>query len=295
MRPVYRILLLIAACAGALALWWSRGTSAPKLVESLLPNFSTAQPPAIHFAVIGDNEGENPAYNALVQRIVADSAIQFVLHVGDATPTGSAEEFRALQALHARLGLTVPVYMVPGNHDVIADDSTRAWSTFVGERWRSVDIENLHLVLLDNAERKIGFPEAELDWLAQDLADWQARKPADGMTVLAYHRPFAYPLANLLGDDETRTSRASNERFLKILAQHTVDHIFTGHIHTALDYPMVISRDANDRVAKSVPVTVSGGGGQPIQTAFGGLLKEKFHALKVSTQAGELTTTVLTP
>lgn len=295
MRPVYRIILLLAACAGALVLWWSRSEQTPKLVDTLLPDFATNQSPTTTFAVIGDNEGSNPAYDTLIQHIAADKDIQFLLHVGDATSTGSADELHALQTLHTQLGLTVPVYMVPGNHDIIDDGATETWSNLVGERWRSIDIGNLHLVLLDNAERKIGFPEAELDWLEKDLASWQARRGTNTTTVLAYHRPFAYPLANLLGDDETPTSRKSNERFLSILAQHSVDHIFTGHIHTALDYPMVLARDANDRVAKSVPVTVSGGGGQPIQTAFGGLLKEKFHALKVTVGTNTVQTEVLLP
>ncbi|MEK7631750.1 MAG: metallophosphoesterase [Patescibacteria group bacterium] len=295
MRPVYRILLLVAAVAGALLLWQTRSNSPASVVDALLPNFATNRTPSQTFAVIGDNEGSNPVYDDLIRQIAADSAIQFVLHVGDATSTGAAAELQALKTLHEKLGLRVPVYMVPGNHDIIDDQATQAWSKNVGERWRSLDVGNVHLVLLDNADRKVGFPTDELDWLEKDLADSPSRRLADSVTILAFHRPFNYPLANILGDDETRTSRASNERFMQILAANPVDYIFTGHVHTAIDYTMVLERDANDRIAKSVPVTVSGGGGQPIQAAFGGLLKEKFHALKVEVVGKEVRTSFILP
>lgn len=295
MRPVYRILLLIAALAGVLLLWSLHTKKPASLVENLFPLRATNQAPKTTFAVIGDNEGANPVYDDLIQQIATDSNIQFLLHVGDATPTGTKQEFQDLQQLHRRLGLTIPVYIVPGNHDIIADKAATAWKTTIGERWRSVDIGNIHLVLLDNADRKVGFPDEELNWLEKDLANSPIRERADSLTILAYHRPFNYPLASILGDDETRTSRKSNERFAAILARNPVDHIFAGHVHTAIDYTMVLERDTNDRVTKSVPVTVSGGGGQPIQTAFGGLLKEKFHALKVEVLDKNVQTSLILP
>lgn len=289
MRAVYRIFLLIAALTGVFVLWWSRTEHRVGVVDVLFPNGDASRQPGVVFAVIGDNEGENPAYNDLITQIADDPSIQFVLHVGDATPTGSEAELQALKELHRRLGLSIPVYMVPGNHDIKDANWQAAWEKSEGKPWRSIDIGALHLVLLENANRKIGFPSTELDWLENDLRN----RLAGQITVVAYHRPFNYPLANILGDDETRASRISNERFVNILAQYPVDYIFNGHVHTAIDYTMALERDANDRITKSVPVTVSGGGGQPIQTAFGGLLKEKFHALRVEVAGKNISTTFI--
>jgi hypothetical protein len=161
----------------------------------------------------------------------------------------------------------------------------------MGEPWRSVEVGDLHLILLDNADRKIGFPKEELDWLEQDLK----AIPLDKTIIVAYHRPFNFPLASIVGDDETSASRKTNERFLNILANYPITHIFTGHIHTSLDYTMTLSKDANGNATKSVPVTISGGGGQPPQSGFGGLLPEKYHALKVTVQKNTLTTKLILP
>ena len=291
MRKVYLILtLVLIAGLGALG-WRAWRSETVKDIRSIFVSNNTNTAGGISFAVIGDNEGENSIYNSLIQKISNDKSIQFVLHVGDATSQGSAEELAALQTLHQKLGLTVPVYAVPGNHDIKTDPSRKAWTDAIGDPWRSVEIGNIHLVLLDNADRKVGFPAEELDWLEQDLT----AVPAGKSIIIAYHRPFNYPLASIVGDDETTASQKTNERFLNIIKKYPIVHIFTGHIHTSLDYTMTLVKDANGNVIISVPVTISGGGGQPPQAGFGGLLPEKYHALKVLVNRGLVTTLIILP
>ena len=289
MRKVY--LIVVLALTGGLAglvLWYQHVGAPNQTVATLIPGSTVRREQTVTFAVVGDNEGDNPDYRDLIKQIAADRNVQFLLHVGDTTNRGGATELAALQALHTELGLTIPVYAVPGNHDIKEDSNRKAFQATFGALPRSIDIQNLHLVLLDNADRKIGFPADELAWLERDLADWQTRRLADSLTILAYHRPFAYPLADFFGDDETRASRGTNERFLAILAKFPVQHIFTGHIHTAMDFTMVTQTDATNRATQTVPVTISGGGGQPIQSAFGGLVKENFHWLKVTVMGTEI-------
>jgi predicted phosphodiesterase len=282
MRKVYLIVafLLLGGLAG-LVLWYWRIGAPNQFIADLIPGAAVVQP-SVTFAVIGDNEGINPVYENLVTQIAADEDVQFVLHLGDALEHGTLAEWQELQDAHARFGLSVPFYIVPGNHDVADDPNRTTFAKVNSAAWRSVDVGNVHLVLLDNAERKVGFPADELTWLDADLAALQNMKVKDQVTVIAYHRPFAYPLASLLGDDETRTSRLSNEQFLTILAKYPVNHIYAGHVHTAIDYTMVVARDATNKSSATVPVTVSGGGGGELQSAFGGLVKERFHWLKVT-------------
>ncbi|MDP2790078.1 MAG: metallophosphoesterase [bacterium] len=291
MRKVYLIvaLALIGGLSG-LVLWYQHVGAPNPTIAKLIPGTTVRNEQTVTFAVISDNEGDNPDYRDLIKQIVADKDVQFLLHLGDATNRGGNTELKALQTLHSELGLIIPVYAVPGNHDIKDDANRLAFQNAFGKLPRSIDIQNLHLVLLDNADRKVGFTSSELDWLKKDLADSPSRRLADSVTILAYHRPFAYPLAELFGDDETRTSRKTNDRFLAILAQNPVQQVFTGHIHTAFDFAMVTQSDATNRAVQTVPVTISGGGGQPIQSAFGGLVKENFHWLKVTVTGQEIQT-----
>ncbi len=288
MRKVYLILVLalIGGLTG-LVLWYQHVGAPNPIIADLIPGASVRQP-QVTFAVIGDNEGINPVYENLISQIAADQDVQFLLHLGDALENGTAAEWQGLARAHERLGLRVPFSIVPGNHDLAEDPDRKNFAAANVAAWRSIDVGNVHLVLLDNADRKVGFPAAELAWLQADLADLQTRKVADQVTILAYHRPFAYPLASILGDDETRASRASNDAFLAILAQYPVDQIFAGHVHTAIDYTMVTARDATNKATQTVPVTVSGGGGGEVQSAFGGLITKNFHWLKVTVTGSEI-------
>ena len=294
MKSVYRISLLALIIGLGLVLlfnlWRPVALNFGQLSNLALPKSSAGQ---FAFAVIGDNEGENPFYADLIRQISQNQDIKFLLHVGDATASGTSEEFQALKKANAELGLKIPVYFVPGNHDLTTDQTGQIWQKEIGPLWQSMDIENTHLVLLDNSNRKIGFEDAELSWLENDLTDYANNKTDNSLLIIAYHRPFNYPLASILGDDETKTSRASNEKFLKILEKFPPDQIFTGHIHSYADYAMPLAKDTEGKTLKSAPVTITGGGGQPPQSALGGLLKPKYHFLKVTVKGKKITTEIV--
>ncbi len=287
MRKVYLIAALALIAIGTGVVMWRGHTNSPiTAITKLFPYANHAA--TVTFGVIGDNEGDNATYRSLMQKLTADSSIQFILHLGDAMENGGVTEVDQLKNLNAQLGVKVPFYIVPGNHDLTDDATESAFQHVFGVIPRSIDIGTVHLVLLDNAERKVGFSASELSWLENDLRAWSAKKTKDDIAILAYHRPFAYPFASLLGDDETKTSRASNDKFLAILAKYPVNQIYAGHVHTLIDYDMSVAKGADGHTTQAVPVTVSGGGGGDIQSAFGGLLQGKFHALKVTVQGSTL-------
>jgi len=242
---------------------------------------NAAQSHPLTFAVIGDNEGDNAIFDSLIQGIVGNPDISFILHVGDLTDGGGKQKVQQMKDRMVSLGVSVPIYAVPGNHDIKNDTNATEFAETFQALPSSVDIENLHLILLDNAERKIGFTQDTLDWLSQDL------EAAKGKIIaIAFHRPFGYPLAQAFGDDETRVSRESNEKFLQLLYGYDIAHIFTGHIHTYLDFPLIIQGE--DGSKKSIPTTVSGGGGQPIQEALSSFMNEDYHYLVVTVEDGKI-------
>jgi predicted phosphodiesterase len=227
--------------------------------------------PDLRFAVISDNHGDSPIYSRLLDDM-ATKPFAFVLHLGDASDRGTNEEWAAVRAQEERLGL--PVYHTVGNHDIKVDPTRAAFEqAFSTTRWYSKNFSNVHLVVLDNADRKVGFPAEELDWLERDLA-----AHANDVLLIAYHRPFGLPFAEYTGDDETTASRRTNERFLSILAPYTIAQIFNGHVHTYLPYSL-----------NRIPAVITGGGGDPAQTLLGGGDSSYFHYLDVSITDSKLT------
>lgn len=221
--------------------------------------------PTVRFAVVGDNHGATPMYRQIINDIKGQR-LDFLLNLADTSNEGSRAEFQAVQALESTLPF--PVAHVVGSHDIKADPTRQTFTSVFGHApWYSQNFGRLHVILLDNADRLVGFPAASLDWLARDLAAHRGQ-----LTVIAYHRPFDLPLATLLGDDETSASRKTNERFLSILqSSPDVKEVFTAHLHTYLPYTL-----------GGVPAVVSGGGGVPAQSVLGGPPNNFFHYLIVT-------------
>ncbi|MEK7538092.1 MAG: metallophosphoesterase [Patescibacteria group bacterium] len=228
-------------------------------------------PPSVRFAVVGDNHGVNPVY----RQIISDIRVQpyaFLLNLADTSERGETAEFRAVKELEA--ALPFPVYHTVGSHDIKTDPARGSFiQAFGHDRWYAVDVNQVRLIILDNADRKVGFPAAELDWLERDLA-----AHADRVNLIAYHRPFGLPLAGVLGDDETPASRLTNARLTDIIRRFRVSEIFTAHLHTYLPYTLA-----------GVPAVVSGGGGDPAQFVLGGPTNNYFHYLDVAVSGPTVT------
>lgn len=214
---------------------------------------------SLTIAIFGDNEGTGPVLDAIIADVNGRN-VDAVIQAGDATSHAEPEEFAAVKEAFARFD--APVYPVVGNNDIIGDKERTQWKeTFEKERWYSIRIKNAHFLMLDNAERKVGFPEKELTWLEQELSGERAL-----YTFLIYHRPFALPLENVFGDDETTVSRASNEAFRERITGKNITRIYSGHVHTYVPYML-----------GETPATVTGGGGAYPQDILGGPGTAFFH------------------
>ena len=262
--------LLVMAVVGLIgvtlaALWTLRQ---PIQTGVKLLTRGTSRSVQLRFAVVGDNHGVNPVYRQIIDEL-KDKDLSFLLNVADTTEFGTREEFLAIQELEQ--SLPFPVYHTLGNHDIKSDSTRKIFTeVFDQEPWRSYTFGQVHLVILDNGDRKAGFSEASLDWLEKDLSEHK-----DKSILVAYHRPFDLPLSAIVGDDETSTSRASNRRLVSILRQYPVKQIFTGHIHTYLPYAV-----------SGIPAVVTGGGGDPAQSILGGPANNNFHYLVVEIADG---------
>lgn len=152
-----------------------------------------------------------------------------ILMTGDLTDFGRPEEYALLRRLIEPL--TMPVYVIPGNHDV-RDNLRKA---FHDHAYLPAAGEFLHYVVDDFPLRMIGLDttipgkpggemcDARLDWLDRQLAT-----DADRPTVLFMHHP---PIKT--GIDHMDVQNCSNGEALGALIEKhpQVFHVLCGHVH----------------------------------------------------------------
>lgn len=217
--------------------------------------------------MIGDHEGINPTFETILTELESEH-IDLLVDVADITNTGERAEMESVLARLAQEPYRVEV--VVGNNDLGPGnnpDDTNFKDLVRSPTYTSFDLEQVHIILLDNANRRVGFSDEELVWLATDLAT-----NTQPVVLVFMHRPVDVPFEQIVGTDETKQSRASNEKFIELIQQFEVDHIFTGHLETFLEYSL-----------GGIPLTVSGGAhNRPDQTGFGVSLPSSPHYLLVT-------------
>ncbi len=260
LAPLLVIVILILAALGGYYLYSYYQSSEVKNQVNA-PSESTWS-----FLVVGDTEGVNQATAQFLTE-ANQSQAQFIVHLGDFVKAGQAEEFTQVQDQFLN-ALTKKYYPVLGNNDLgsVLDYQYDNYKKYItAELYYSFDYNTAHFIILDNANRYLGFSDEQLDWLAQDLEHNQ-----QPFTFIFFHRPFQLPLEQFTSADETSVSKKSNKRFREIIAPYKIDQIFTGHLHTYLTYDL-----------DAVPVTISGGGGATPQNILGGEASAFYHYLEV--------------
>jgi 3',5'-cyclic AMP phosphodiesterase CpdA len=151
-----------------------------------------------------------------------------VIATGDLVDLGRPEEYALLRELLAPLSM--PLYLVPGNHDERAALRTsfadhvylRQWEPFVQY---AIDDHELRIVALDSVIPGQGGGElcsTRLAWLDRTLA--QSQRP----TVVAVHHP---PFATAIGHMD-RIGLAGADGLAQVLRRHPhVERLIAGHLH----------------------------------------------------------------
>jgi len=192
----------------------------------------------LRFVQISDSHiGFNKAANtdvtatlrAAVDKIKSEpDAPAFVLHTGDLTHLSRPDEFDTLQQVLSEL--SVPVFYVPGEHDVLGDEGRSYLERFGkgtrGAGWHSFDRGGVHFIGLVNVvDLKAGGlgtlgPE-QLEWLENDVKRLTSSTPV----VVFAHIPLwsIYPDWGWGTDD--------SERALSYLKRFGSVSVLNGHIH----------------------------------------------------------------
>jgi 3',5'-cyclic-AMP phosphodiesterase len=168
----------------------------------------------------------------------------FVLHTGDLTHLSKPSEFDTLQQVLTELSL--PVFYVPGEHDVLEDDGKSYLQRFgkgtQGAGWYSFDQGGVHFIGLVNVVNLkaggLGTLGAEqLEWLEKDVKRLKSSTPI----VVFAHIPLwsVYPAWGW-GTDDSARALSYLKRFGSVSVLnghiHQVMHKVEGHVsfHTAM-------------------------------------------------------------
>jgi plastocyanin len=195
----------------------------------------------LRFAQISDSHiGFNKAANADVTATLREAIAKikstpeqpaFVLHTGDLTQLSKESEFDTVQQVMSELSM--PVFYVPGEHDVLEDDGRSYLARFgtraQGAGWYSFDQGGVHFVALVNVVNlKAGglgsLGRDQLAWLEKDLKHLKSSMPI----VVFAHIPLwtVYPEWGWGTDDSARA--------LSLLKRFGSVSVLNGHIHQVM-------------------------------------------------------------
>jgi outer membrane protein assembly factor BamB/predicted phosphodiesterase len=159
----------------------------PAALAALLFLCVSAETPALRFAVVADIHfgapGADAGWRTIVANLKAAPGLRFVVLNGDLTEKGSDEEFAALKAGLA--GLAVPVYALPGNHDL-------HWLGWGGQGFQSA-FGASRFAFREAGTSFVGMNAGDLGHFAPDDLEWLAeslrRIPAAEDVVFFVHQP----------------------------------------------------------------------------------------------------------
>src|SRR5215510_2096001 len=155
----------------------------------------------------------------------------FVLHTGDLTHLSKPAEFDTLQQVLSELSL--PIFYVPGEHDVLEDDGASYLERFGkgarGAGWHSFDQNGVHFIGLVNVVNlKAGglgtLGSEQLAWLERDVKHLNSSTPI----VVFAHIPLwsVYP--------EWGWGTEDSARALSYLKRFGSVSVLNGHIHQVM-------------------------------------------------------------
>ena len=168
---------------------------------------------------------------AVAKIMAAPEQPSFVLHTGDLTHLSKPSEFDTLQQVLSELSL--PVFYVPGEHDVLEDDGRSYLQRFgkgtQGAGWYSFDHGGVHFIGLVNVVNlKAGglgsLGDEQLEWLERDVKRLKSSTPI----VVFAHIPLwsVYPEWGWGTDDSARA--------LSYLKRFGSVSVLNGHIHQVM-------------------------------------------------------------
>lgn len=160
----------------------------------------------------------------------------FVVICGDLVNRASdSRQIAAYREIMSRLNPAIPLYLVPGNHDVGNRPSTKSLERYrknFGEDFYSFKRHGIRFLVLNtslvkdpsNAQKEAA---AQLKWLKTVLDSAQSEH---SNVVVFQHQPWFVENAHE-PNGYFNIPRKTRMEYLKLLESHDVSYVFAGHLH----------------------------------------------------------------
>ncbi|MBI4723859.1 MAG: metallophosphoesterase [Rhodomicrobium sp.] len=220
-------------------LLWALGGGVPLTAGLIDPALAAPADKTFTFLQISDshigfNKPANPdATGTLREAIAKIKALPvkpaFMIHTGDVSHLSKDEEFDAAEQIIKEAG--IPVFYVPGEHDVIDEGRGKSYLARYGKDakgagWHSFDYNGVHYIGLVNVmDLKAGglgnLGDEQLSWLEKDVSGLPASTPI----VVFAHIPLwiVYP--------EWGWGTEDGAKALSMLKKFGSLTVLNGHIH----------------------------------------------------------------
>ncbi len=156
-------------------------------------------------------------------------------------------------AREALLGLEVPMFLTPGNHDVAFPWSRQAWAEQMGTPWiegtedYSFDYGDCHFACLDASVRydpltakieRDGFTAEQLSWLANDMRAAASKR----LRFLFFHYDYRQQLAPLLAPLRVNVALYGHATYA-LYGELSADDFCDAHLPPARAYQVARAAD----------------------------------------------------
>lgn len=258
MRPMRRIFSL--AIFFVTLFWGSPSYAESDALRQTLARLAETDGP-FTFAVIGDNRSGDRVYAKIVRQMMIRNPL-LVFNTGDVIPTpGNREQWKNFWETSGQI--TVPYFLVPGNHDIDSKDSEDVWRDEVDfpgkETYYSFVVGKNLFVALNTCEPKYDrkVTAEQMEWLKRTLDP----KRYEYQFVFLHHPPFLWKGATHYGRSLDRYPKFRDELH-RLFVDKKVDVVFAGHEHTFR------------RIGKidGVEYIITGGAGAPLYSGYNNIM-----------------------
>lgn len=182
------------------------------------------------FAVLADSHEDVEVFPEIVDQIAAREDLAFVVHLGDLSNAGELPKLTQAKNILDRI--EVPVYVLPGDHDLnwVPEHDLRNFRQVFGYARTSYAISqgDHRLLFIDNSDLNNGIDESAWRWLNSEL-----ETNVDTQKIVFMSTPLSNPYLGFktMGSQSEEVRQQASE-LGQLLAQHDVRVIFSGDTHT---------------------------------------------------------------